>query len=249
MIRNSRFLYEVLKLRPQFVIHIGAHLGQDRAEYLALKCREIVWIEADPTTAGKLIEKYPEDKVINLAIWDEGGLSLELYQFQDEEQNSLIQPLLGNKREKLEIRSIKVGTLTLDELFETPEFTHLQGGWLTIDVQGAELHVLAGAGDSLKRIDYLVIEIANTSQGYAETPTLREVETILQKSDLHRSLSRISHDGTYTDYLFTRGSKKTRIIVNLIDSCFAFGTNSLHFLRKRHIKSSPFYCEKCNNMA
>ena len=248
MIRNSRFLYEVLRLRPQFVIHIGAHLGQDRSEYLALKCREIVWIEADPTTARKLIEKYPEDKVINLAIWDEGGLSLEFYQFKDEEQNSLIQPLPGNNREELEIQSIKVGTLTLDELFETPEFSHLQGGWLTIDVQGAELHVLAGAGDSLKRIDYLVIEIANTSQGYAETPTLREVEEILLKSNFHRSLSRISHDESYTDYLFTRKSREARILMKLLDSFFAFGTNSLHFIQKGHLKASPFYCGKCKNM-
>lgn len=238
-----------MKIRPRFVIHIGAHLGQDRTEYLNLNCGEIVWIEADPITANKLKRKYPKDKVINFAIWDKSGLSLKLFQFENEEKNSLIQPLPSIEIGSFNATSIEVKTLTLDQLFESPEFNLLYGGWLTIDVQGAELHVLAGANESLMHFDYLVIEVANDSQGYTETPTLSEVEAILSKSDFYRSLSRISHDESYTDYLFIRRSKKARALMRILDSCFAFATTALHFIKKKHLKSSSFYCEKCDSKA
>jgi len=249
MIRNSKFLFQVLRLRPRFIIHVGAHLGQDRDDYLISQPRNIFWVEADPATANKLQNKYPQDKVINFAIWDVGNISIDLHQFAHEEQNSLIPPVQNNPKFPANISSIQVKTITLDQLFESLDLFRLRKGWITIDIQGAELHALNGATKALKNIDYLVIEIANTSQGYAETPSLLEVEAILSHSGLYRSLSRISHDQSYTDHLFIRGSKIKRVIIQILDSLFQTAISLLHLLRWKHLKSNPFHCEKCNSSA
>jgi hypothetical protein len=83
---------------------------------------------------------------------------------------------------------------------------------LKLDVQGYELEVLKGAEESLKNIDYIIIE-ANLEQLYTNQPSFSEMNTHLMSK--HFELSgmldfNLGHKNKYieVDLLYKKTSKK-----------------------------------------
>jgi hypothetical protein len=138
---------------------------------------------------------------------------------------------------------IKLKTLTLDSVFKPNSSSSIL---LTIDVQGLEERVLIGAKTTLSSVNYVIIEIALVSQGYVYAPTIESINSILFESGFKPSISRISHDESYKDQLFIRGSNTRIMWIKIVDNIFDYVMRFRHFLKKGHFPKYHYYCITCN---
>jgi FkbM family methyltransferase len=240
MIRNFRFMNRVLRIKPNLVIHVGADKGQNRSTYLAMGAEKIIWCEADPLNIEFLENKFPTDRVIPAIVWDTDGDVLDFYVSDNSAQNSAIKPLKYKDLsvDKIKCRASRLDTLLYDQKLNARTL-------LVIDVQGAEEHVLRGAIKTLKKIEYVIIEIALVNQGYEFTPSEKSITSFLANFDLRPSISRVSHDLKYKDQLYL---KKPRIIlnyINLTDYFFDIAMRIRHYWQYGHLPTRHYFCPKC----
>jgi FkbM family methyltransferase len=145
------------------VLHIGAHLGQESEDY-AIRGKPVIWVEADPLTFLELNEnlsKHKNQYAFNIVLGDEkreidffrasnGKASSSVFSFSKENsfKNVTTSEVLRLTMSRLD------ANFTADEL---GGFDH----WV-IDVQGAELLVLKGAGQLLSICRTLFVECSKS---------------------------------------------------------------------------------------
>jgi FkbM family methyltransferase len=164
---SSKFGYWVDRFAIQSapLIHIGAHLVQEKDEYSNLNFTPVLWFEGIPEIAGQaqiLLDGYPDQKIINSALWSEAGIS-KIFHYAGHEgsSSSLLTPFLitASHPEVRKTNEFLVVTSTLDiELGNLGENTRYK--ILVLDVQGAEIEVLKGCKQTLENIDYIISEIS-----------------------------------------------------------------------------------------
>ena len=242
MLRNARYMSLILRINPNQIIHVGADKGQDRAEYIKLGCREIIWCEADPRNVAYLQDRFPEDTIISGAIWCEDLEGLNFYQFNQSAQNSAVAPISSNEKNSHGVISVKA--YKLDTVLAAKRIT--KSTLLVIDVQGAEIEVLEGAKELLRNTAFIVIEIALKSQGYAETPSQESINLALGAYGFKPSISRISHDESYKDQLFIKSTWMTVLRIKLSDTIFDLFMKARHGLKFHHFPKYHYFCSRCN---
>jgi len=185
---SSKFIYWVQKysITSAPLIHIGAHLVQERDEYQQLNFYPVLWFEGIPEIAkraSEILKKYPDQHIINRALWSTNGVR-KRFHFAGHEgsSSSLLEPYLisASHPEVKKIREFEVETSTLDteiSKMEKPE----QFKVMVLDVQGAEIEVLKGAIHTLQNIDYIISEISQIElyKGYSEVKALERFLTTL----------------------------------------------------------------------
>lgn len=154
------------------LIHVGAHLAQERQKYEALGYRDILWIEGSPSVHQRLAEIIAAEagnspcrhRTLCALLTDRDGGDAELRQCSNDGMSSSIFPLSEGSSEKWRgvhetgIRE-RVHTRTLDAV--AGEFGFFGTiDTLVIDVQGAELLVLQGADRVLQRTRAIVSEVS-----------------------------------------------------------------------------------------
>jgi FkbM family methyltransferase len=242
MLRNSSFMAHFLRIKPDLVIHVGADKGQNRNEYLKLGVNKIVWCEANPSNVKFLKKNYPKDLIISGIVSDKNSKRKNFYLMHNTSSGSAIAP--SDETNVLKFRKIiKLKTLTLDSVFKPNSSSSIL---LTIDVQGLEERVLIGAKTTLSSVNYVIIEIALVSQGYVYAPTIESINSILFESGFKPSISRISHDESYKDQLFIRGSNTRIMWIKIVDNIFDYVMRFRHFLKKGHFPKYHYYCITCN---
>lgn len=161
------------------VIHIGAHAGQERELYGQLP---VIWIEAAPLVYQVLCERIadkPNQRALNYLIADG-----ERYKFG----------LASNACQSSSIYDLKrhkdmwpdVGFIAATELdsFTLADVIHVESidldiyDTLVLDVQGAELVVLQGADDYLRRFRWIQAEAADF-EAYAGGCQLADLDQFL----------------------------------------------------------------------
>jgi len=167
------------------VLHIGAHRGQE-AEYYNKIGLKVIWIEANPAIFEILstnIAKHKDQRalcallgdvegsLIDFHIANNDGQSSSIYKFGDELG---IAGLNMADSEKLKMRRLD-SLLTVEEI---SPYKH----WV-IDVQGAELLVLKGAGLLLDKCDSLYIEVS-TRNVYKNGVSWKELSDYLLERGL-----------------------------------------------------------------
>ena len=221
---------------------MGADKGQDRAQYLRLGCQNIIWCEADPSNVTYLESKFPDDRVINGIIWHVDAEQKDFYVFENSAQNSAIAPsheLSGSFRQVIITSTNKLDTVIDPRDISKPVL-------LVIDVQGAEIEVLNGAKKTLSNVEFVIIEIALHSQGYLKAPTQESVYKSLKEFGFKPSIARFSHDESYKDLLFLKGSRLRMLEIQIIDRAFDFLMKSRHLILQRHLPKYHYYCERCD---
>lgn len=159
------------------ILHIGAHEGQEAEMYNRL-ARPVIWIEAIPFYFEKLqknIKSFGNQRAFNALLDSECHNFRDFFITSNNGESSSIYPLAGNEYWRgLENSEVcKLPSKRLDCIFsgfELREFDY----WI-VDVQGAELEVLKGAGDLLNYCRYLQVEISQEKfyEGGAEFQELR----------------------------------------------------------------------------
>ena len=59
-------------IKPKGVLHVGAHLAEEAADYEKYGWLPVTWVEAQPNLVEVLEVNlhFPDHKVIEAAIWD-----------------------------------------------------------------------------------------------------------------------------------------------------------------------------------
>lgn len=171
-------------LEVKGVLHIGAHIGQEAADYAAEGIEEMIFIEAMPSTYGKLLRqliKYPKAIGINACCSD---VDVEPVAFHvssnDGQSSSILQPgtHLQVHPEVKFTKTLNLLTIRCDTLLK--EYDMSKYNFLNIDVQCAEGKVLRGMGNLLDGFDYAYLEV-NENELYIGCALLPEIESQMKE--------------------------------------------------------------------
>ena len=155
-------LREKIILNSEGVLHLGAHEGQEAAYYFKLGVK-VIWIEALPEKHKILlhnISKFSNQKSILALLGSKKGLIKFNVSSNDGQSSSIYN--FGNdiQFKNLNMENHKMLTMKrLDSLLSEKaivKYTH----WV-VDVQGAELEVLKGAGKLLDYCYSLQVEVTS----------------------------------------------------------------------------------------
>jgi FkbM family methyltransferase len=147
---------------------------------------------------------HPEDQTKELD-WDFGNKSSSLL----EPEISTIHKWLKFK-DKIEVPTMTLNTFVEENKIEKIDFVHM-------DVQGAELKVLVGAKDNLKKINAIWLEVADISI-YKNQVLRKEIENFMKKNRF--SLVKTQMEGWTGDQFYVRSSKLS--LLSFINSFFKF---------------------------
>jgi FkbM family methyltransferase len=145
------------------VLHIGAHVGLESKAYSDKK-KPVIFIEADPKTFLVLennISIYRDQKAYNFLLGDEEKI-VDFHIANNKSESSSIFPFSKEN----EIKNLSASEVTpipmtrLDSKFTMNDLDNYDH-WV-IDVQGAELMVLEGAGQLLSVCKTIFIECSMT---------------------------------------------------------------------------------------
>jgi len=175
------------------VVDVGAYIGA----YTLVACKEgaqVIALEPDPENYNVLKSNIALNrctdrvKPLMIAAGSKEGL-LPLYKGRSFVTSSIVQDF---RSATSEVKAyVKVDTL--DNILAR-EASDSRIDYLKIDVEGAEVDVLKGAGETLKRTHYLQVE--------AFEPNLDKVRTILRRHGF-RKLAEIKYEG-YRNIIFEK---------------------------------------------
>jgi FkbM family methyltransferase len=174
---------------PTGIIHIGAHLMEERKNYLSMGVDNIIWIEANP----KLYEKIKNENVsskelfFNYAISNKDNEMCEL-NITNNGQSSSILELDKHKMYHPEVwvtEKISVESKTIDSLFESEGIDASNYNFLNIDIQGAEYLAFLGSSNTLEKVDYIYSEV-NEGTLYKDCGLISDIDLLLSKYGFKR---------------------------------------------------------------
>jgi FkbM family methyltransferase len=154
------------------ILHIGAHEGQEADMYHRLS-RSVIWVEAIPRYFEKLsenIQRFDNQLALNALVAAQCNDAQDFFIASNNGESSSIYPLAGNDYWKGLVNSevCSLPSRRLDCIFS--DFDIRGYDYWIIDVQGAEIEVLKGAGKLLQFCRYLQVEISQETfyEGGAE---------------------------------------------------------------------------------
>ena len=208
MLFSVNELVRVYKIKPQGVLHVGAHNAEEEKEYVSNGWQgrgKILWVEANPELAEKM--RINLDPSLNLVFtglaWGISGVEKRFYLNNFSQASSAFE--LGTAQEyyrNFQIKSeIILSTIRIDELINT-EFLF---DFINLDVQGSELEVLLGCGELLQKIKWIYTEV-NHIQVYKGIPLVGEIDSYLQSQGFTRMATRWYSNSGWGDALYYNNS-------------------------------------------
>ena len=159
---------------PLKILHIGAGRKQNMGTYGDAK---VTWVEANPDIPG----------VFHGCVSDQTGSDVVLNITNNEVSSSILTMGTHTSRYphvKVQ-RTIPMKTITIRDL--SPRSYN----FLNLDIQGAEMLALKGAGSDICFFDYVYTRFYQ-EQTYIGAPTLEETDTFLGTFGFHRKITQIS---------------------------------------------------------
>ena len=180
-------LFKSLRLNTGCVVHVGAHMAEEMSLYLSLNLEPRVWIEAQPNLAKSLAgrTKEPNDVVIAGAAWSSKGISFDFNVASNTQASSVLEfgTLNDHYPDIANVESVKVESLILEDVLISYQSVTL----LNLDIQGAELHALRGAGRELSKVMAIYTEV-NFEEVYKECSLMADIDSYLEGFGFKRVL-------------------------------------------------------------
>lgn len=180
--------FKRLGLDSGAVVHVGAHEAEERGVYLALNLTPRVWIEAQPSLAAALSSRMnsPEDSVLQGAVWSERGITFNFNVSSNSQSSSVLEfgTHAKNYPDITTVKTIEVESMVLEDVFA--DFKNIT--LLTLDIQGAELQALWGAGRELAKVKAIFTEV-NFEKVYKDCALIDELDSYLRGFGFKRVLT------------------------------------------------------------
>jgi len=200
------------------IFDIGGCEGEETIRYQRIfPMSKIFVFEPLPSNQNKILENFKKYQVnkaelVKAAASDESGFSIfHVSSGQPENKDDSVDWDFGNKSSSLLIpgkhldivpwikfnESINVRTITLFDFINEKKIPLVD--FIHMDVQGAEVKVLKGAGDLLKKIKAIWLEVSDV-EFYKGQPTRNEIEAFMKEHRFY--LVKSSIEGEYGDQLY-----------------------------------------------
>jgi FkbM family methyltransferase len=148
-------------------VDAGAHAGNWSEVLLeCFKPERVIAVECEPRLVEGLRKKFgasPVVKVVDAALGDSEGRA-SFHQLRHPAGSSLLKPLAEVKREFLDnswdvIGTVEVRKIAYDQLVAPEDEISI----LKLDIQGAEMEMLAASNDGLRKTKCIIMEVTFTS--------------------------------------------------------------------------------------
>jgi FkbM family methyltransferase len=202
MLINYKDLVQKHGWKPKGVIHVGGHRGEEQEVYDALGVKKTIWFEAISESAKEIKLKYKgrnDILVINNLLSDKR--EYVNFNVSNNGASSSILELGTHKTNHPKIHYIDkrwIEAFRLDEVMEysdtLPLLSSVGFDTLNIDVQGAELKVLKGAGDLLHQIKWIYCEV-NIEEVYKGCALMDEIDDYLKEYGFERVETKLTPKG------------------------------------------------------
>lgn len=187
MLMNWNILIEKFN-KPKGIIHIGAHLAEEKNLYRNIGCDNTIWIEANPEKYNSILNLLTGDeRAFNYAITDIDNEKIPFYVTNNGQSSSIFEmdKHLEYYKDIVVSKVIDVTTKRMDSLIKDNNIDINLYNFLNIDIQGAELLALKSFGELLNKIDLIYIEV-NFVKLYTGTPLLEEIDNYLKLFNIYR---------------------------------------------------------------
>jgi len=191
------------------IIHIGAHIAEERDDYTNSGVSRVVWIEANPGVFLKLVENVAHVQGHSyhwFAAHENGGEVVELNIASNGESSSILE-FDEHKIEHPHISWVgKASVLTrrVDDFFIDSGYDIDGFNFVNLDIQGAELLALKGMTKILDKIDYIYTEV-NEKYLYKDCCLIGDLDTFLSGFGFSRVATEMTSHG-WGDALYTKES-------------------------------------------
>jgi FkbM family methyltransferase len=187
-------LKSIWKVKPDAVLHVGAHEAEELDDYTKLHWGKVIWVEVQPDKVRQLKNKMlnTDHVVIEGAVWDESGVDLEMKVMTNSASSSLFN-LGTHKTEHPDIkllRTFKVTTKTLSEIVPTDFHPKL----IALDIQGAELRALKGFSNRIQGVKWIYTEV-NRKELYDGCCLVEDLDMYLMTFGFRRKATRWTVNG------------------------------------------------------
>lgn len=183
------------------ILHIGAHNCEELGYYTkeGIDSSKIIWIDALPEKVEEArLKGIPN--VYNAVISDkEEEVTFHITDNTNTRNNRESSSILEFDTHSIEHPQVKLiekrtmNTIPLTKFFKDNKLDSSLYNFWNIDIQGAELYALKGAGDLLKTVSVLYLEV-NTKHLYKNCPLLDEIDSFLSENNFVRvALEMTSH--------------------------------------------------------
>lgn len=189
------------------VLHVGAHLAEEAPIYAAAGIENVWWIEANPDVIGKVraaanrptqvIQALVLDGVranVQFNVTNYDGMSSSIYEWGTHTSFS---------PDTVVDHVIYLNSTTVDQLVEAYDIAGIN--LLNIDVEGANLEVLLGSTELLRKTKYIYIEV-QTENVYDGAPLVGEVDSYLNGWGFDRVETGIVEGQGWGDALYIRST-------------------------------------------
>lgn len=189
MLFKVQELVQIWNCNNGAVLHVGAHLAEELEDYSNFGFEPITWVEAQPELARELEKKLDSKKntILNFAAWDTNGEEKTLQITNNSQSSSLLNLKTHLKMypDVKKVKEIKVEARRLDSVI-SPEASF---ALINIDVQGAELNVLRGLGEILRKTEVIYCEV-NRKFLYEDCSQVHEIDSYLETFGFKRVATR-----------------------------------------------------------
>lgn len=167
------------------VLHVGAHLVEERDQYEQCHVGPVTWCEANPAvipTIQETLAAYPNQRIVQALIYSQDGVELDFHVSNYEGMSSSIlewgtHPSFSP--DTVWVEHLRLPTMTIDTLTELYD---VKANMLVMDIQGAELHALQGARRFMEGVDYVLSEV-NDADVYLQCARVEQIDAALAGFD------------------------------------------------------------------
>lgn len=179
-------MLDLLSLKAKYniavsgVVQVGCHWSEEHEALLSLGAKEFVYIEPCKDAFEVISKRFSNDKSValfNVACGDSEGSAVMYVSHDNQGQsNSLLQPDKHlEQHPNVVFNDAEIVTVKrLDNI----EFDRSKYNFLMMDCQGFEGHVLLGAPETLKHIDYIYTEV-NRDSTYKDNFLVEQLDELL----------------------------------------------------------------------
>jgi FkbM family methyltransferase len=186
------------------ILHIGAHECEEKTVYEenGFLSEHIDWVEANPNLVSNMLARGIP--VHNIAVSDKEEI-VPFHITNNGQSSSLLE--LGTHKDLYSwcvvTHTIHVKTQRIDSFLREKNIPVENRNFWNLDIQGAELKALKGAGDALQYVDAIYTEV-NTDEVYKQCALLPELDSYLETYGFKREMISMWGNDGWGDALYVR---------------------------------------------
>ena len=189
MLIKLHYLCQKYKLKLKGILHIGAHMCEERGDYIreGMNDSKVIWVEGNSNIVRKIRAMYPKAIIWDAIISDEDNIPTKLHIANNGQSSSILDfgTHAGYYCDIKFVNDLVSVTKTVKTLYKENNIANDFANFLNIDIQGAELMALKGMGELLNNFDYLYLEV-NMEELYKDCNMVEEIDEYVAKFGFKR---------------------------------------------------------------